>query len=424
MYDPIQGRWMTRDPLGLGVSNDDADLLESGVQVAANGFVSFGKTLGDPDPYNHYRLVGNNPLNRRDPSGLAALPVATLEEAQSIANKGVPKEEGVMDMAGPDVTSWYAQDLIAQLDFRLKTMAAPIRDAIRFRDQGRDAMSYKWIDFGSPEKGRGVNTVVLGKVAIAKKQLGNIALTFVGTIFPPYNKDLDAAALKRAVESTSQDPSCFATAIHIGNLMNDGKINSSSEKVAAMGYSIVPAYDGSQFGDFDRVYRADNLAAFGVGQMLAWRFMKELDPNDDKARDIIKDKVKSDEGSAELATKLEKVLREFFADTEQSRKDLLPAVNAFRWYQPGKNPPEIGVDALFFTPDYKGFNLNSLSKEGVSIFQPKGGNTILWEKEMNKQWEKDNPGKSHAEYEKWRQEQFEKWDKYGGFKPSDIMYPK
>src|SRR5207248_2652442 len=97
-----------------------------------------------------------------------ALPVKTIGEAQRIANEGVPPqvlEEN--NIAGPDVTHWYAADLIIQLDHRLKHEG--VRD---FKHQAADLMSYKWINFGSPATGPGVNTVVLGNMVIAKKQLG------------------------------------------------------------------------------------------------------------------------------------------------------------------------------------------------------------------------------------------------------------
>lgn len=54
MYDPIQGRWLSEDPLGLDLPDDD-----------------FDDEQGHADPSNLYRFVGNDPINKRDPSGLA-----------------------------------------------------------------------------------------------------------------------------------------------------------------------------------------------------------------------------------------------------------------------------------------------------------------------------------------------------------------
>lgn len=103
MYDPIQGRWLSPDPLGFDDVDEDvgidseqkpftlplpilpsADSLEllaptpgrGGVRVSSRGFVVFANEInGHPDPANPYRFVGNDPLNRRDPTGLFEMPV-------------------------------------------------------------------------------------------------------------------------------------------------------------------------------------------------------------------------------------------------------------------------------------------------------------------------------------------------------------
>jgi hypothetical protein len=160
-YDPTIGRWTTEDPIGFRAA--DANL---------------------------YRYVGNDPTNRTDPSGLFAvenldgpLPVKSLEQAQKIANQGVAVDPKETDAAGPDVTDWYAYDLIMHLKHRFEN---PIIDD--FIDQAKDMMSHKWINFGTPTSGKGLNTVVVRGMVLHKKQLGNMAFTVVGTVLPPEGK--------------------------------------------------------------------------------------------------------------------------------------------------------------------------------------------------------------------------------------------
>jgi phage terminase Nu1 subunit (DNA packaging protein) len=69
--------------------------------------------------------------------------------------------------------------------------------------------------------------------------------------------------------------------------------------------------------------------------------------------------------------------------------------------------------------------VNSLSKKGVPVFDPgPNGNTIAWEHDMYEGWKKDHPKESHSDYEKWRKEQFEKFDEYAGYKVKGVNYPK
>jgi hypothetical protein len=89
------------------------------------------------------------------------------------------------------------------------------------------------------------------------------------------------------------------------------------------------------------VYRADNLAAFGVGRLIAWTFLKRIDDKEQKAIQILKEKLKTDEGRADMTKKMAEALRDVFADNPTARKELEKAVDAFRDFQPIHNPPQI-----------------------------------------------------------------------------------
>jgi hypothetical protein len=110
------------------------------------------------------------------------LPVEAIAEAQKIANQSVPIER-TSDISGPDATKWYAKDLIYHLKRRLETKSNNnVTDLKQFVNQAANHMSHKWINFGAPAKGKGANTVVLGDLVTAKKQLGIIAFGFVPTV--------------------------------------------------------------------------------------------------------------------------------------------------------------------------------------------------------------------------------------------------
>jgi hypothetical protein len=195
------------------------------------------------------------------------------------------------------------------------------------------------------------------------------------------------------------------------------------------GHLIIPVYPEGSFGKFedDRVYRADNLAAFGVGRLIAWKFLaewrKEGEKDDKRALHRISARLGTEQGRAELTEKMEKVLREVFADNQGARAQLELAVSSFRKFQPTEEAAHVSLDALTFTPDYGGFNLNSLDRKKALVFQTTG-NTIGWETAMWQTWKEENNSSNHQKYEMWRKEQFDNWTKYGGYKFPDAKYPK
>src|SRR5207245_580502 len=63
VYDPDNGMWLSRDPLGeLGGMNEP--------KVSAPGSSEIGDPLGTPANLNLYAYVAGNPLNLLDPLGL------------------------------------------------------------------------------------------------------------------------------------------------------------------------------------------------------------------------------------------------------------------------------------------------------------------------------------------------------------------
>jgi hypothetical protein len=70
-----------------------------------------------PDPNNLFRYVGNNPTNATDPTGLAAV----ADDLQAKVISGVPVKP-VDDVSGPDVTEWFARDIVSHILYRAKRL--------------------------------------------------------------------------------------------------------------------------------------------------------------------------------------------------------------------------------------------------------------------------------------------------------------
>jgi RHS repeat-associated protein len=235
-YDAATGRWTSQDPLGFG--GGDANL---------------------------YRYSGNTPENLRDPSG--------LDSAQDELYQGAPiKKEATV--SGPDVTDWFAEEIVAQLKWRKAfwdQYYTPYSDALAeyqrtgnvtilagaaerakrklelndlgpgvnqggFYAQGKYGMSAKWMAFGGPKEGVAANTVAVCGIPLKKNQLGNIELLIVATLYPP-----------------------------------GGEL--SPRSVSWISKFLLPGmgtYDSSHpqsdlFGRYTGKSRTDNVAAFGVG---------------------------------------------------------------------------------------------------------------------------------------------------------------
>ena len=82
---------------------------------------------------------------------------------------------------------------------------------------------------------------------------------------------------------------------------------------------------------------------------------------------------------------------------------------------------QISANALSFTPLYDGFNTNSLSREGIKVFNPPE-TSIAIEGLMWEQYKVANPGNDHEQYENWRAQQYEDYSVNGGFRVPGVTY--
>jgi hypothetical protein len=189
-------------------------------------------------------------------------------------------------------------------------------------------MCQKWMDFGSPSDGKGINTVVLAGHTIRKNQLGNMELLVIASLIRPAN-------------------------------LND-------KQVAVIGYAVGAngTYDANHpheenFGPYSGLHRADNLAAFGIGNAIAEEIMKS--PGWRKNHYPTE---------AEILAAIKKVF--------SNKKRLEEAVNKYvRFYilSTGSLRAVIGVDALFFIPEFGSFNTDSC-KHPMPLPKYQGPNSI------------------------------------------------
>jgi hypothetical protein len=275
-------------------------------------------------------------------------------------------------------------------------------------------MSYKWIDFGSSTVGRGANTVVLGDLALHKKQLGNMAFVFVPTIYHPNVNAIDMATVYQSHFGKELDNPRKAV------LNNRREVKSTIEAIARIGYAIEPYYKKPSFGEFgDKVvYRADNLAAFAVGRQLAWEFMESVHAGDnDKAKSEIKkmlserNEKKKNQNINILGRKLEKLLNEKFANDGAG---LSKVVGELQKLQPIPNAPPITLDAMTFTPEYGGFNFRSLKGKEKAVDLPIGSKTsIAVGTEIWNEFKTQSGGNNRDKFKEWRTNKYERWTEPG-----------
>jgi len=370
-YDPVSGRWTSQDPLGL--------------------------SAGDA---NVYRSFGNSPTNATDPSG--------LKDAQTIAMEGV-KRNPVNDLSGPDVTKWFVKDIVDQIEYRAarissnidKTPGTPPRvralpDLEDFKKQAAYYLSPKWHDFGSPKEGRGVNTVVVEGRVLRKNQLGNIELGVIS--------DLMAPLLPWIAGNSPIEFAYLGTRIYRKLLLNPDAVST---------YWTDHRWKAN-YGDFVGLVRADNLAAFGVGHGIysdiktsaaatlkqiqedvkAGRFNKLTDGQRKKLEDAV-------------AASVKRIFTD--ADTLGRRVNKYNAVLSKKL---GRGKLKIKSNALFFIPEYGGFNTDSLKPNKTPYT---GKNSIDYFKEvlepLYKQYQKDL-GDSAYDIDQWVRKYHEDYKKY------------
>lgn len=326
-------------------------------------WVTLNPTVGPQLPFTKWvsvvsRTVGN-PLWALPALVLPAVQAPAKPTPQEKAISGVAKEAGVTDEAGPDVTDWFARDIVDQLEYRAQTISRLWRDALvrvpdnpssyvlgadlqEFAYQAAYLLAPKWMDFGSPKEGRGVNTVVVHGRVLRKNILGNIEFGLISDLFAPYgfpNHPVRQAYITGApIKYDSTGVSTYAGGHYWGKEGN--------------------------FGEFAGKYRADNLAAFGVGHGI-FTGLRNLNPPGGRIIDKIRDR--ASRGAKVILTKEEKT--QLIKDIKQILKDILTneavlarRVNKYNDHlerKSGLKNVTIGVNALFFIAEHGGFNTES-----------------------------------------------------------------
>jgi hypothetical protein len=290
--------------------------------------------------------------------------------------------------------------------------------------EAADLMSYKWLDFSAPSAPRGSdqvpkgsNTVVVGDLAMAKKQLGNIAFMFVPTIDRPNGPTLSIGAEAKGFADWWKGDNHKEPVLGVKTAP---KVKDALEEIARIGYSVEPYYKAPAFGNFEDppVYRADNLAAFAVGRDLGWTFLDELarDGQEEPRKKIKsmlckKNNAKNDatvEKNVQILTdRLEKLLNRKVGN---GGKDLANVVDSFRKFQPISNAPPITLDALTTTPDYGGFNFRSLAGSDKAPAFSSMDNSIAAADRMFKEFKRETGhDKNDDRFKRWRAEKYQQW---------------
>jgi hypothetical protein len=255
--------------------------------------------------------------------------VANAGQDKDLVLKGVPRDEKNTDPPGPDVTNWFAKDLLAHMKYRVEEKEKLAKEFLNkgfaeafaeanvesFKRQAKYLMAPKWMDFGGPESGKGTNTVVVAGHSIRKNQLGNIEFMFIATLNPNSSKDIDSLIAYRSGEQgTYKHP-----------------------------------YYQSNFGNFAGAFRADNLAAFGVGHGIARELQLIMGWDKNKIPTL-----------EQINTVTEKDMETAIKAAFEKEK-LTRWVNEFNARYGGKNKGRIDPDALYFIPEHGGFNTDSIN---------------------------------------------------------------
>lgn len=346
--------------------------------------------------------------------------------ANSVCRIRRPCEVAHLCAPGSNVTRWFAEDPIRHLKHRCDTehsVWSP-SDVLAFMHEAADLMSYKWLDFSAPSAPRGSdqvpkgsNTVVVGDLAMAKKQLGNIAFMFVPTIDRPNGPTLSIGAEAKGFADWWKGDNHKEPVLGVKTAP---KVKDALEEIARIGYSVEPYYKAPAFGNFEDppVYRADNLAAFAVGRDLGWTFLDELarDGQEEPRKKIKsmlckKNNAKNDatvEKNVQILTdRLEKLLNRKVGN---GGKDLANVVDSFRKFQPISNAPPITLDALTTTPDYGGFNFRSLAGSDKAPAFSSMDNSIAAADRMFKEFKRETGhDKNDDRFKRWRAEKYQQW---------------
>jgi hypothetical protein len=202
--------------------------------------------FGNSGGINLYEYVGSRPSNYVDPGGLAP---ARIDPMVTQGKDPTPCQ----DKCGPDVSGWFWQDLKAHAA-RLQPIRLNLSFLLDFLPSVKYYMAYKWMKFsvaGSTcATGSCHDTVWLGTLqggaCVRKNILGDIGFAYlVGQL----NVSVGVGAGLRSAMAGPRSAIQFA-------------------------YNLAPTLGSSNpsqaiYGGFLGVQRADNLAAFGVGEGLS-----------------------------------------------------------------------------------------------------------------------------------------------------------
>ena len=215
-------------------------------------------------------------------------------------------------------------------------------------------MSPKWLVIPGGQ-GKGVNTVVIAGRVIRKNILGNIEFGFISDplMFPPKNL--------RPVP-----------------IAWNGTGNYDVSKIPEQH----PYVDN--FGDFKGFYRADNLAAFGVGHGIAhdlsesatWKALQGklaqgLSPSETadlvkEVKKIIVGLLRSDEALDRRVNKYREILVDELTNVRTKMNDPVIGIKGSfeaKYSLPGNlQDVRINPNAMFFIAEYKGFNLGVFTR--------------------------------------------------------------
>jgi hypothetical protein len=282
--------------------------------------------------------------------------------AEGLLAKGVPVDPNVTDKAGPNVTEWFGKEVHDQIEYRQKkekvirgdvaiptaiydffSLPSPfgplngMRQAETYKYQVKYLVSDKWMDFGSPNQGKGMNTVILGDRVLRKNQLGNIILGVLAAIaeFPSDLVDKDGVNPVGAMTADKSPDNMMAYAWHqVAQRYDWFRKDGTDKEKEDKGYH--PHADNWYLFQGER--RADNLAAIGVGVTIGEQIKAKM----------ARGKIPSPEVISEI---VEKLMKDDVA--------LEKAVNRYSdWYG-----QKFTVNTLTTIEYYGGFNTNSLQPD-------------------------------------------------------------
>ncbi len=398
----VDGTWPIHEARGREWPNTARRVAASGREDSTNIFWSIGNPGEDRVLYRE----PDNQFGIRIEHGTASLTEPQRVEvrrlrgpAAGIATQGVPvsplRED---DTPGPEVTAWFVRDLAGLLLPRRQQWEAGLQiikekfpedsplatfalsgliadDGYDYYNILANKMSYKWMPFSgfgaTAGRGRGINTVTLAGRVVQSKQLGNFGFGLISQLDPP--KILTPLQCAR-----------FAYGMKTGFPPFDA--------IPGLNPLQTHRYEANHphaetYGWFKGELRSENLAWFGVGDEVAVRILK-THPEWWKLNE------------PQFAAEVEKHLRAVLED-----KNLGAIVNRFNGLMEHHlgHPVTIGVDALYFAPEYGGFNTNSLlpKMQRGNVYPVAATSGEKYDRELRERYEVDRDA--------WRQQNIVIW---------------